>query len=47
MLCREIIRTFKLTKPTEGYGEKKLPVSKGGAWGQRGEDFSDFIFKMI
>ena len=42
-----IIRTFKLVKPTEGYGDKKLPISKGGAWGQFNGDFSEFVFKMI
>lgn len=39
--------TFKLTKPTEGYGDKRLPIKKGGAWGKYESDFSEYIFKMI
>lgn len=39
--------TFKLNKPTEGYGEKHLPVNKGGAWGDRKSDLNELIEKMI
>lgn len=39
--------TFKLNKPTEGYGDKLIPVQKGGAWGDRKENLDELVGKMI
>ena len=42
-----IDRAFKLTKPTNGYGEKSKPFRDGGAWGDRGDSINALIEKMI
>ena len=39
--------TFKLNKPTEGYGEKHVPQTKGGAWGLCQEKFNTLVESMI
>ena len=39
--------TFKLSKPTEGYGDKKLPVTKSGVWGYRGNTMNELVNTMI
>ena len=41
-----LISTFKLNKPTEGYGKKVLPLKDGGAWGPR-KEFVELVSKMI
>lgn len=38
---------FKLNKPSNGYGIKYLPVTKGGAWGYRSEGLDSILSKMI
>lgn len=40
------ICTFKLNKPTEGYGDKLKPINNGGAWGYN-ENLNDLVKKMI
>lgn len=40
------ISSFKLNKPTEGYGDKTIPKEKGGAWGENPK-ISDLVMKMI
>lgn len=40
------VSTFKLNKPTEGYGDKLTPKNKGGAWGEN-KEISNLILSMI
>ena len=42
-----LISTFKLNKPTEGYGVKYLPLNKGGAWGNYKTGLPELLSKMI
>lgn len=44
---KKSLRTFKLNKPTEGYGDKTCRHNKGGAWGFYGQDLNSLIEKMI
>lgn len=46
-VIQKSLATFKLTKPTEGYGNKKSPAVSGGAWGRYQGDFSEYVAKMI
>ena len=39
--------TFKLSKPTEGYGDKRLPITKAGVWGYRGNGMNELVNVMI
>jgi hypothetical protein len=41
------ICTFKLTKPTEGYPQKRLPKKKEGSWGNWGEEINELLVKML
>jgi large subunit ribosomal protein L30 len=42
-------RWFALQPPRKGYGRKgiKMPFSKGGALGNRGEKINDLLMRMI
>jgi len=44
---REFLGAFKMTKPTNGYGEKTKPFRNGGAWGFRGNKINDLTDTMI
>ena len=44
---KEKIRTYKINKPTNGYGDKLKPYTKGGVWGYHLKGFSDFISSTI
>lgn len=47
VVIKKFLRTFKLNKPTEGYGDKSSKFEKGGAWGFYGEKLNSLIEKMI
>ena len=41
------ICTFKLTKPTDGYLQKRLPKNKSGSWGNWGDELDQLVLKML
>lgn len=47
--ARDKGRWFALQPPRKGYGRKgiKMPFSKGGALGDRGEKINDLLLRMI
>jgi large subunit ribosomal protein L7e len=44
---KKVLRTFKLNKPTEGYGNKASRFVNDGAWGFHGDKLNLLIEKMI
>jgi len=44
---KKFLAPFKLTKPTNGYGEKKKPLGKGGMYGDHGKNINKLLIKMI
>ena len=44
---KKFLAPFKLSKPTNGYGEKRKPLKRGGVYGDHGIAINDLLLKMI
>ena len=44
---KKFLAPFKLTKPTNGYGQKKKPIERGGVYGDHGVQINDLVIKII
>ena len=44
---KQFLAPFKLTKPTNGYGQKLKPLGRGGVYGDHGSNINQLLIKMI